>query len=660
MQSQAEETAAHWVIKLCILKILLGIKLGRQERHADAWLSRGFAKHGPTWSDGLQLKEHLKLVQVAKAMSIDHIAGLQNEELEAYLVQLAHFELPPSLKEQLLLRRVASLHKSCDVQSATGDQSVYEELATCLLPPCELTLNTFGPKHPTLAGLADHRPCRDLRALFLKLMFKQIVIPAVGAGSASSEFVMRFSKVVVRKMEAAMDSVSDEWAETFFDSLTALRSCVAVLTPGIPSATADSELEDVESSALKRGIDTMIAQFAKVWNNTSFYCEATTRYWKKAVGLKAHATLLTRWEQPDLDEDLRTLVPQLMVMCKDMCVLLATFAAKDLTAYLRRCEVAVCVASKKAREAVASAAGTASTNADLLLQTQLMLTEVGKVIAIGPIILEERRLVGALLQGAMVADASQQLDDVLGNFSGRDVADWIEKFDKAIKVVPVPSNRGRTLATSVCSGLILLIRDKDESSECVDARVLLGAAGRVSQFCDTADATKHKSLIKLMSMSLELCDLTDDYESLGKSIAVRCNSDTGHQKITGMIRGKQRLEECWKENSAAYSAEWLRTHTGDIPCLIQLASDHVQKAGNYVCKLQSGALVASARQLQKFAGGASDGSLWHADLIEGATYDAIEEIAKVQLLGQDGPAIVKLVKAVTKDRLPLNPKTLKP
>ena len=104
----------------------------------------------------------------------------------------------------------------------------------------------------------------------------------------------------------------------------------------------------------------------------------------------------------------------------------------------------------------------------------------------------------------------------------------------------------------------------------------------------------------------------------------------------------------------------MRTHTGDIPCLMKLASDHVQKAGNYVCKLQSEALVASVRQLQKFAGGASDGSLWHADLIEGATYDAIEEKAKVQLLGQDGPAIVKLVKAVTKDRLPLNPKTLKP
>ena len=30
----------------------------------------------------------------------------------------------------------------------------------------------------------------------------------------------------------------------------------------------------------------------------------------------------------------------------------------------------------------------------------------------------------------------------------------------------------------------------------------------------------------------------------------------------------------------------------------------------------------------------------------------IDEKAKVHLLGQDGPAIVKLVRAVTKDRLP--------
>ena len=221
---ESEETGHGWIRKLPLGSVLRNIKLGREERHAENWLSRTMQKGGHVGAALAcnELKEHLKLVAVAKQLTATNIPTLTDAELSTYLTIMvaARVSFPWEVQKALFLRRISILLNGC---GKSGTDSMFNDLAQCLRPPTTDRPINFDVMKPTLADL----PAIDLAELpklLNKLCFQQTLLPKIGNGAADSTFVKKFCDALGAMFVDVAADVDGLWNHIVSDALLVTTS----------------------------------------------------------------------------------------------------------------------------------------------------------------------------------------------------------------------------------------------------------------------------------------------------------------------------------------------------------------------------------------------------------------------------------------------------
>lgn len=643
---------AHgWILKLPLRGVLNDEKIGREKRFALKWLLKVTKEGLIGVGDASQLKSHLALVDICEKLTAKALPALTEEELRQSLHPIceAKVDIPPSVIDALLYRRLAVLIKHCEKPSKES----FAALASVLKPPCEEKPCSMDVFEPTLAGLARHKDVKEMVVLFNKVIFKEILLPRVAAGADEAQFVKLMSCTFLQELEDSIATATGLWATTLFDATVVWRALAALTATGITGATAVSEVTDLQQGGAKRGQGTVMHEFSKKIEATEYYNKAMQHYLQKSVHLTRFRDTLARWEKiPDCDR-LGERLDTATAMCKDLATLQTVFAPSDIKGFLTRgmAYVKAIFGELKNEQGYESGGEILSKSLKMMEEALLAYPADDALIKFNVLLTNASKGLAAKQQIANVTGIIHRLPSVL-EASAPQIDAW--RTDLRKSVVFVSSLPDEEAMASLPVLAALAIRATSDATTHSQALVCVDGTTLLSKFCDKTLALKENATVALEVKTLQtlVADVVAARHSLtaftvlGPSLSARCGKDSDQMAVASLWRATERLSTAMdvatkvlKNNANAVHGGLSAVHAGAIG-LLKSARESRDEAIAYLADMCNKRGRQSVDKLKALACGTDDNIPWHRNMWD-ESYTALAEHAAKGLLKADGALLVE-------------------